>query len=76
MASVRTLANRTHHTKDLDQLQSNFSIVGAQGLYSLNPPDFFYVGATKMLRAVVRKGIADGDANSDPSDTALNQWSS
>ena len=57
--------------KNLDQLQSNFSIVGAQGLYSLNSPDFFYVGATKMLRAVVRKGIADGDANSDPSDTAV-----
>lgn len=56
---------------DLDQLQSNFSIVGAQGLYSLNSPDFFYVGATKMLRAVARKGIADGDASSDPSDTAL-----
>ena len=57
--------------KDLDQLQSNFSIVGAQGLYSLNSPDFFYVGAAEMLRAVVRKGIADGDANSDPSDTAV-----
>ncbi len=56
---------------DLDQLQSNFSVVGAQGLYSLNSPDFFYVGSTRMLRAVVRKGITDGDATSDPTDSAL-----
>ncbi len=69
---VSTNISASHPSyRSLDQLQSNFSIVGAQGLYSLNPPDFFYVGTTKMLRAVVKKGIADGAVDNDPSDSAL-----
>lgn len=56
--------------QNLDQLQSNFSIVGAQGLYSLNDPDFFYAGADQMLRATVRKGVTDGEMESEPSDSA------
>lgn len=56
--------------QNLDQLQSNFSIVGAQGLYSLNDPDFFYAGADQMLRATVRKGVTDGEMENDPSDSA------
>ncbi|CCC39327.1 type I-D CRISPR-associated protein Cas10d/Csc3 [Haloquadratum walsbyi] len=55
---------------DVDQLQSNFSIVGAQGLYSLNEPDFFYAGSRTMLQAVVRKGITDGDADTGATDAA------
>ncbi|MGB9950808.1 type I-D CRISPR-associated protein Cas10d/Csc3 (plasmid) [Haloarcula marismortui] len=55
---------------DVDQLRSNFSIVGAQGLYSLNEPDFFYAGSGTMLQAVVRKGITDGDADSSATDPA------
>ncbi|WP_420182803.1 type I-D CRISPR-associated protein Cas10d/Csc3 (plasmid) [Haloarcula sp. KBTZ06] len=55
---------------DVDQLRSNFSIVGAQGLYSLNEPDFFYAGSGTMLQAVVRKGITDGDADSSATDAA------
>lgn len=55
---------------DVDQLRSNFSIVGAQGLYSLNEPDFFYAGSGTMLQAVVRKGVTDGDANDSASDAA------
>jgi CRISPR-associated protein Csc3 len=55
---------------DVDQLRSNFSIVGAQGLYSLNEPDFFYAGSGRMLRAVVRKGVTDGDADADATDAA------
>jgi len=55
---------------DVDQLRSNFSIVGAQGLYSLNEPDFFYAGSGTMLQAVVRKGITDGDANNSATDAA------
>ncbi|CAI49723.1 CRISPR-associated protein Cas10d [Natronomonas pharaonis DSM 2160] len=55
---------------DIDQLRSNFSIVGAQGLYSLNEPDFFYAGSGKMLQAVVRKGVTDGDADASATDAA------
>ncbi|MDT3437968.1 type I-D CRISPR-associated protein Cas10d/Csc3 [Haloarcula sp. 1CSR25-25] len=55
---------------DVDQLRSNFSIVGAQGLYSLNEPDFFYAGSGTMLQAVVRKGITDGDADNSATDAA------
>lgn len=55
---------------DVDQLRSNFSIVRAQGLYSLNEPDFFYAGSGTMLQAVVRKGVTDGDADASATDPA------
>ena len=57
--------------KNIDQIQSNFSIDGPHGLYNMNAPDFFYVGAQRMLQAVVRKGVTDGGADDDPSDLSL-----
>jgi len=56
--------------RDPDQLRSNFSTL-PKGLYSLNEPDFFYAGSEQMLRAIVGKGITDGDANNSPSDPAI-----
>jgi len=65
-----SIGNSHPSYNDVDQLRSNFSIVGAQGLYSLNEPDFFYAGSPTMLQAVVRKGTTDGDADTAATDAA------
>jgi len=65
-----SIGNSHPSYNDVDQLRSNFSIVGAQGLYSLNEPDFFYAGSQTMLQAVVRKGTTDGDADASATDPA------
>jgi CRISPR-associated protein Csc3 len=53
--------------QSIDQLQSN---IGSGARYSLNDPDFFYAGAPRMLRATVLKGVTDGSADDDPTDSA------
>jgi CRISPR-associated protein Csc3 len=55
---------------DINQLQSNFSIAWAQGIYNPNPPDFFYAGSNRILRAAVQKGISDGDADANATEAA------
>jgi CRISPR-associated protein Csc3 len=55
---------------DTDRLAEDIGTVNL-GHYSLNAAGFFYAGAQRMTRAVVRKGIADGSADEEPTDAAL-----
>jgi CRISPR-associated protein Csc3 len=53
--------------RSIDQLQSN---IGSGARYSLNDPDFFYAGSSRMLRATVLKGVTDGSVDDEPTDPA------
>ena len=55
---------------DTDRLAEDIGTVNL-GHYSLSAAGFFYAGAQRMTHAVVTKGIADGSADEEPTDAAL-----
>jgi len=41
------------------------------GHYSLNASEFFYAGSQRVTQAIVTKGVTDGSADEEPTDSAL-----
>lgn len=55
--------------RDPDLLAGDLGTVNL-GHYSLNASGFFYAGSQRMIKAIVVKGVTDGSADEEPTDSA------
>lgn len=68
-SELRESVKQSHEAyRDATKLRDNLT-TRSQGFYGINDQDFFYAGATTVLKAVAQKSSNDADPNEEPTDS-------